>query len=228
MRTLVAIGVSIFASLALAMPTGAQDTATCSPWTDNPIVSGQTPIRAEHINELRACLDLVLDTLNQIPLVGGGGDDGGGGDGSGKQITVSNVAFDHDTGGYYYAVTGEISNTGSEAIDGWITWARFYGADGTLVVEEDERRPNELDAGERTQFRIQVDREDTRGWTYFLVSLVDDGVTLPCVGCSERHLPPAPGPCGVPFDEAIAVTRQCRSGNWWASGADTRSVDMLG
>ena len=28
----------------------------------------------------------------------------------------------------------------------------------------------------------------------------------------------APGPCGIPFDEAIAVTRQCSNGNWWASG----------
>ena len=32
---------------------------TCA-WTDNPIVSGQTPIKAQHINELRACLDAIL------------------------------------------------------------------------------------------------------------------------------------------------------------------------
>lgn len=41
-----------------ALPVHAQP-PTCS-WTDHPIVSGQTPIKAEHINELRACLDAIL------------------------------------------------------------------------------------------------------------------------------------------------------------------------
>ena len=41
----------------LAVPTDAQVTCT---WTDNPIVAGETPIRAEHINEIRACIDRIL------------------------------------------------------------------------------------------------------------------------------------------------------------------------
>ena len=41
-----------------AMPIDAQQ-ITCN-WTDNPIVAGQTPIRAEHINEIRACIDRIL------------------------------------------------------------------------------------------------------------------------------------------------------------------------
>ena len=30
-------------------------------WTDNPIVSGETPIKAAHINEIRACIDQILN-----------------------------------------------------------------------------------------------------------------------------------------------------------------------
>ena len=49
-------------------PAAAQDTTlSCPPWTDNPIVGGQTPIRAQHINELRTCLDLVLGALTATP-----------------------------------------------------------------------------------------------------------------------------------------------------------------
>ena len=48
--------------LLIAVPAAAQ--VECR-FTDNPIVAGQTPIRARHINELRNCLDLVLDALNQ-------------------------------------------------------------------------------------------------------------------------------------------------------------------
>lgn len=41
----------------LATPVDAQVTCT---WTDNPIRAGQTPIKAEHINEIRACIDRIL------------------------------------------------------------------------------------------------------------------------------------------------------------------------
>ena len=49
----IAAAVAIFA----AGSAGAQ--VTCS-WTDNPIVTGQTPIKAIHINEIRACIDRIL------------------------------------------------------------------------------------------------------------------------------------------------------------------------
>ena len=32
----------------------------CPAWTDHPIVTGVTPLRAEHINEIRACIDFLL------------------------------------------------------------------------------------------------------------------------------------------------------------------------
>lgn len=53
----IAVAVSLWAPPVRAQP------PTCS-WTDNPIVSGQTPIKAVHINELRACLDAILAWLN--------------------------------------------------------------------------------------------------------------------------------------------------------------------
>ena len=97
--------------------------------------------------------------------------------------------------------------------------ARFYRADGSLVVEGRERRYYDtLNPGERTQFNIAVDREDTRGWAYFLVTVEHEGTEVPCAGCDEVHAPPAPGPCGIPFDEAIAVTWQCSRDRWTASG----------
>ena len=70
MRKLVLILVVLAASFGTVQlpPAAAQDTTlSCPPWTDNPIVGGQTPIRAQHINELRTCLDLVLGALNAIP-----------------------------------------------------------------------------------------------------------------------------------------------------------------
>ena len=58
-RSLGRTSVAIVAAFGLwALPVHAQP-PTCS-WTDNPIVSGQTPIKAEHINEIRACLDAIL------------------------------------------------------------------------------------------------------------------------------------------------------------------------
>ena len=65
MRTQFAAGLSLVVSLTIAVSASAQGTVQCPPWTDNPIVSGQTPIRAQHINELRACLDLVMDALSR-------------------------------------------------------------------------------------------------------------------------------------------------------------------
>ena len=38
----------------------AQTAPFSCPWTDFPIVAGQTPIKAEHINEIRACLDVII------------------------------------------------------------------------------------------------------------------------------------------------------------------------
>ncbi len=53
------IAVVVFAVVVATVPAAAQAPFTCS-WTDNPIVAGQTPIKAEHLNEIRACLDSII------------------------------------------------------------------------------------------------------------------------------------------------------------------------
>ena len=50
---------AIVVALVLLGASQADAQVTCN-WTDNPIVAGQTPIKAEHINELRACIDGIL------------------------------------------------------------------------------------------------------------------------------------------------------------------------
>ena len=53
----VAVVAACAAIVAGVVPAEAQVTCT---WTDNPIVSGETPIKAAHINEIRACIDRIL------------------------------------------------------------------------------------------------------------------------------------------------------------------------
>ena len=50
---------AIVVGLVLLAASQADAQVTCN-WTDNPIVAGQTPIKAEHINELRACIEGIL------------------------------------------------------------------------------------------------------------------------------------------------------------------------
>ena len=58
MRTRSAVVVAACAAIvAGVVPAEAQ--VTCL-WTDNPLVAGETPIKAAHINEIRACIDRIL------------------------------------------------------------------------------------------------------------------------------------------------------------------------
>ena len=54
-------------------------------------------------------------------------------------MTLSNVAFQHTRDGYYhgdYHIAGSVANTGSEDIDSYRIYYRFYRGDGTLLYEE--------------------------------------------------------------------------------------------
>ena len=59
-RIVIVVG-SAAVAWTLGAPSSQAQTApvTCS-WTDVPIVAGQTLLKAEHINEIRACLDAIL------------------------------------------------------------------------------------------------------------------------------------------------------------------------
>ena len=65
MRTLFAVIAACTAIVAVVVPAEAQ--VTCS-WTDNPLVAGETPIKAVHINEIRACIDRILASGTLPPV----------------------------------------------------------------------------------------------------------------------------------------------------------------
>ena len=131
-------------------------------------------------------------------------------------ITVSNVMFLVES---QYAIEGDLGYTGTETLNGWTTWVRFYRSDESLVTESRQIRSGRLVPNGRTQFRVTVHRRSTLGWEYYQVTVVDrNGDAIPCDGCEERHLPPPSGPCGIPFDEAIVLTKMCTNGEWWATG----------
>ena len=51
------------------LPAAGQNPAVECRWTDNPIVAGETPIRAAHLQEIRDCLDRILAALPGQPPV---------------------------------------------------------------------------------------------------------------------------------------------------------------
>ena len=50
----------VVAAVAVVAAAVSPDAQVSCTWTDNPIVSGQTPIKAAHINEIRTCIDRIL------------------------------------------------------------------------------------------------------------------------------------------------------------------------
>ena len=59
LRMIIAISLAVVTVVGVVPATAQGPPVSCS-WTDNPIVAGQTPVRAEHINEIRACLDAII------------------------------------------------------------------------------------------------------------------------------------------------------------------------
>ena len=66
MRTRITIAIAVAIVAATVSVANAQ-APTCT-WTDNPIVAGQTPIKAQHLNEIRACMDAILANWPGGPL----------------------------------------------------------------------------------------------------------------------------------------------------------------
>ena len=46
-------------AITMQADTARSEAPTCT-WTDNPIIADQTPLRAQHINEIRDCIDAIL------------------------------------------------------------------------------------------------------------------------------------------------------------------------
>ena len=66
-RIVVAVALAVVAVLVATSPATAQAPVSCS-WTDNPIVAGGTLIKAQHLNEIRSCLDSILANWPAVGL----------------------------------------------------------------------------------------------------------------------------------------------------------------
>jgi hypothetical protein len=100
----------------------AQDPLTCRAWTDDPVVSGSTPLKAQHINELRACLERIIQHLGVTPVDPVGG------------ITVTDIL--HEPGRFGAADVTRIyasffNNT--DARTGFTVWTEFYDRNDQVV-----------------------------------------------------------------------------------------------
>ena len=75
---LIRIAVAVVVGVVAAGSGPAYAQAPICSWTDNPIVAGRTPIKAQHLNEIRGCLDAILanwpDTVGPPPPPPGGAD----------------------------------------------------------------------------------------------------------------------------------------------------------
>lgn len=155
----------------------AQDPLTCRAWTDNPIVSGSTPLRAEHINELRACLDRIIQHLSVTPVDPVGG------------ITVSEV-LRIDEGSYSDIYATFVNNT-NESVR-FRTWVRMYDEDDQLlqVFEYASYHFVSVGAGatHRQRFFFYYHEWATVNspayWTLELTT--GSGVPMLCSGCGRR------------------------------------------
>ena len=90
---------------ALRAQAAAQDPNGCSSvfrWTDDPIVPGQTPVKAHHLIELRHAINEMV--RGQCPTIH-------------EQVTLKGVRLSNTTSGRRY-VRGAVLNSGSTRITG--------------------------------------------------------------------------------------------------------------
>ena len=164
------------ASVEAADPTGC---ASVFRWTDDPLVPGQTPIKADHIIELRQAINEFV--RGQCPTIH-------------EQVTVEGVRL-HDRQDGYQLVDGFVLNSGSTRIAGRALYVRvrfFDGANNAIYEGTNYLRgdgASTLDVQERQPFSIQVPDSAIEGWaTFQVVSLeVDRQRPVLCSGCTRRY-----------------------------------------
>ena len=187
MRTTVAV-VAVVAVVVLSSVLAAQAPVSCT-WTDHPIVAGQTPLKAVHLNELRACLAAILDnwpekTIPPAPPV------------EGMHVTISDlgtrrVGIDNYTSGT--EVFGTIRNTGASDIGAeWGIRALFYSESGGLLDRATLNTGAEvaLLAGGSVAFTMHpiVARRTGPQPQRFMLEVVDAaGRTILCAQCEWRN-----------------------------------------
>ena len=154
----------------------AQGPLTCRAWTDDPVVSGSTPLRAQHINELRACLEQIIRHLGVTPVDPVGG------------ITVTDILHEpYRFGGGTYIYASFFNNT--DASTSFTVWTEFYDRNDQ-VVDVVESSGWSVSAGGRVRDRfvsVSDDRALERGYAYYIIELTTgSGLPILCSGCGRR------------------------------------------
>ena len=149
-------------------------------WTDDPIVPGETAVRADHLIELRRAINEMVRGV--CPTIH-------------EQVTVAGVLIQNGTGGYR-RVEGSVLNSGTTRITGSLLGVRvrFFDGNGTTVAESldylytGNSYTTSLDAQSRHLFSVRVSDNDIRDWNYFqVVAFEADRRSVLCSGCARRH-----------------------------------------
>ena len=157
----------------------AQETVSCGPWTDNPIVAGSTSLKAQHLNEIRACLDLIVRILNVAPPPPPPPPSGA--------IELTDVLKYNPCFTTRICIYVTVVNGTSESIQ-FDVWTRIYDNADQLLELEQTRRITVAGGGQRQVGIVDVDIEDMTTAAYYTVELTTtDGVSLPCSGCGTRR-----------------------------------------
>ena len=160
--------------------TEAQDPDGCSSvfrWTDDPIVPGETAVKADHIIELRRAINEMVQ--GQCPTIH-------------EQVTFEGVRL-HDQSGINHLVDGFVLNTGSTRISGSGLYVRvrFFDANNNRIAEETNylRDGNQtLNVQQRRRFWVRFSDSAIQGWTTFEVTSFEvDRRPVLCSGCVRRY-----------------------------------------
>ena len=150
-------------------------------WTDDPIVAGVTPVKADHIVELRRAINDIA--RGQCPTLQ-------------EQVTFEAVRYT-DLTGDAMQVEGFVQNSGSTTITDWMyVRVRFFDDSDVPLTEEtnwlradDSNDARRFEAQTRRPFWVQFDHNAIQGWSYFQVVAFEVGDrSVLCSGCNQRHV----------------------------------------
>ena len=165
---------------ALRAQAEAQNPNGCSSvfrWTDDPVVPGETPVRADHIIELRRAINEMVRGV--CPTIH-------------EQVTFEGVRL-HDQSASSHLVDGFVLNSGSTRITGTGLYVRvrFFDANNNRIAEETNylRDGNQtLEVQQRRRFWVRISDSEIQGWTTFeITSFEVDQRPVLCSGCARRY-----------------------------------------
>ena len=152
----------------------AQDPLTCRAWTDNPIVSGSTPLKAQHINELRVCLERIIQHLGVMPVDPVG------------DISVTEVIKEGCWIGEV-CIYATLTNNSTQEVTVY-PWVRVYDVGGQLLWVYELSRSSIVSGGQvrRTLVRTDPDWHTERRAAHYTIELTTrGGVPILCSGCGR-------------------------------------------